>query len=172
VKEQNVTCKSCKGSRFCAKEKMGPCCDRAAAAIADLVPACEGYDDVLKCLIGSSARVSALGALRFSERINECAREKLNSRRLQRGQAIMFVGKIARNASLTDWEKDMAVASIDGAGSTFKILAVAPDDAGRLDPKQSAIIVGVVTGMVSARRGEDWIVLDRVMAVPLAAEAR
>ncbi len=50
------------------------------------------------------------------------------------------------------------------------ILAVAPDDGGKLNKGQSALCVGVVIGMVTTGRDHNCVVLDHVMAAPISVK--
>lgn len=162
-------CSACNGSRFVDKDKLGPNCARAAHTICRVSPGCDGYEKMIDMLEESANQIQAVGGGTFVKRLNEFTRERIDLKRIKRGEAIMFVGSLSRDKVLTAWEKDVAVVNVPWDAKAG-VLAIAPDDGGKLDGRNRALIVGVVTGFVTARQADQWIVLDRVVAVPMKGE--
>ncbi|HYE61602.1 MAG TPA: serine protease [Phycisphaerales bacterium] len=163
---RNKKCPECEGSKVIDAEKIWAKSARVARAIASLDPADEQHRKVLDKLAESAAEVHRLNGAEFSKRLKAQAREQLNPRSVQRGEAVMFIGAL-QAADLQNWDKEVERISVSW-DNRAGLLAVAPA-CPQIDRGQQALFVGVVSGFVTGRRGDQWVVLERVSGVPLHA---
>ena len=139
-------------------------CVSDTGAIASVTQGNEDFDKVLDQFSAGAAKIGAARNAEFQARLRDFARGRFDLDKPHRGEAVMFIGSISRDPSLREWEKDVAVIRPSwDAKSGF--LAVAPADSKLVQGRQ-ALIVGVIAGVVTGQRGEQWLVLDRVAAVP------
>lgn len=169
TRTKSETCDKCNGTGILPEDKLEKIGARAARAICSVPPGSEAYDDIVDELASSARELYKANRSSFTARINESARERLDPKRIKRGDAIMLVGSLNRRPPKgAAWDKDVAHISTSWDDKA-QILAIAPDDGGKLDSGRSALIVGVVAGYVTAGRDNRWIVMERVTAVPLEA---
>lgn len=164
-KGRAAKCEVCDGAKIVDETKFKAIIQRAADAIAAVQPGTDTYDAVLTLLADAADECAKLNERAFSARLNDDARTQLDPKRIKRGEAVMFSGSLSRERTLSNWDKDVAVI-VPGWDAKTKILAIAPDDAGKLDSHESALIVGVVSGFVSVGPSQQCVVLGRVMVVP------
>ncbi len=171
-------CAACEGNKFLPKEKFEAVVGRAARTIAGVPQGTEAYDTLLKNLHEGAAACMSIDSRVFQGRLTEVARVQLDPERMKRGEVVMFVGTLSRQPALSNWDAKAAIVR-PAWDAKASVLALSPDDGGKLDSNQQALIIGVVSGFVTIRphypyepRQEMCIVLDRVTAVPLKAGVR
>lgn len=170
------TCSACDGQRFLPPDRFEGVVARAARAIAAVPHGTDAHDALLGSLAEGAAASSAIDARTFASRLNDITRKQFDPSRLRRGDAVMFVGTLSRDRHLSAWDRNVAIIN-PGWDAKTRILAISHDDGGSLDRAQQALIVGVVSGIVTARPiphvgAQTCVVLDRVTAVPLRTTPR
>lgn len=160
---KKITCEKCEGKKL--TPNVWPIAARTAKAIANASQGSEKFDDVLVQLKASMEEVNKLNGSEFLKRLNEEAREHLTLKKLKRGDPVMFTGSLSDDAALREWDKDVQRVNVPW-DNRAGILVVSPETQ-NLNRGQGALFVGVVSGFVTVRRDEHWIVLERVSAVPL-----
>lgn len=168
---RRADCPACEGSKFQKGDVLARKVALSAAAITSVPPGTEAYETMLGNLAEGVEECSELNSAAFASRLNDVARTQLDPKRIKRGEAVMFTGALQSDRALAEWDKDVVIIS-PGWSDDTRILAVSHDDGGKLGRAQSAVFVGIVTGTVTAGRDKNYVVLERVSAVPLRSRTR
>jgi hypothetical protein len=156
-------CTQCKGAGVKDRDEFAKIARRAARALTSLPQGTDEFDKVVDAFSDGVGTLVERRPPEFATRLREVGRAWFDPDRAERGDAVMFIGSIAGDGALGDWEKDVVVVEL--TDTKVRALAVAPEDS-KLGKKGSALIAGVVAGFITGADGTPWIVLERVTAVP------